>query len=214
MEKWRITEELLSGWRLIPAVRSGGDSPKAVFPRYRGAFEEGEKPPKAIRISTRFSGADIISLGGSFGDPWDFSGDSFGNGRSGTNEAQEFAEAVVRFRGRREFGVSVEIDREYWGQPRSSRGWFLFRAGGFLLGLWSSLPATWLAQAPDGSLLETPWRELWTFGKTHFWICRICDTSSLNPEELESLQGLWTASPPCLSGLMPGPRFRTREFPV
>ena len=88
------------------------DASGDIRPRYRGAFEPGDRPPGRIRIIA-------VSDGGP--------------------APQELA---VRFIGSRGFGVSVEVDPAVWGAPVMRKGWFLFRSGSCRIGLWSSLPAT------------------------------------------------------------------------
>jgi hypothetical protein len=70
----------------------------------------------------------------------------------------------------------MEITPEIWQPAGSRRGWHFFTHRDFLLAVFTSLPATWLAQTPGGDPLPPPWRELWTFGTDHLWSCRIART--------------------------------------
>ena len=72
--------------------------------------------------------------------------------------------------------------------------------------LWASPWLTaWLAQAPDGTPLPPPWRELWTFGRDHSWACRI--HRSDQPDD-------WAVNPPRIPGIRGGRRVRTADFPA
>lgn len=166
-----ITECFLNGWqsqlfsgREESAIQGDVSSrcqplpPEAlVSPRYRGAFEVGEMPPRRVNIGT----LDMEDLPG--------------------GASMRFRAPSFPFRRSREFGVSVDIDPSFWKPLASRQGWQFFLSASSpdwnraasVLGLWSSLPATWLAQKPDGTVLPPPWRELWTFGTDHIWICRI-----------------------------------------
>jgi len=80
----------------------------------------------------------------------------------------------------------VEIPPETW-QPAGSRwGWHFFHSADVHLGLWSSLPATWLAQSFDGKPLAPPWRELWTFGTDHLWVGRFARTADPAADSTEA----------------------------
>ncbi len=159
---------LFRGWENLSAALPGAD----ISPRYRGAFEEGELPPGRVRVGT------LIQEGG----------------------------ASLRFRApsklvgpRREFGTSVELDPDVWNPVAQRRGWYIFAAdfpsGPVLLGLWSSLPATWLAQGADGKSIPPPWRELWTFGSDHVWTCRFTASSSVTSDKDAFLAGCLDSRP-------------------
>ena len=156
MSDWQIDTDSLGFWRIQPV--SGGRSPDAGFgPRYRGSFEDNEPSPRRLRIvfsSPRRDGDHLVS---SLGLAHRFS-------------AWPFPGATPR-----EFAVSVEVNPDIWIREGLRRGWHFFSTSGksVFLGLFSSLPATWLAQKPDGSPLPPPWTELWTFGSRHFWHARL-----------------------------------------
>ncbi|RKX80432.1 MAG: hypothetical protein DRP60_03235 [Spirochaetes bacterium] len=117
-----------------------------LFPRYRGAFEGDELPPKRIWLGSSFE--------------------------EGGASARFRAPSFPR---RRSFGVSVEIPPEIWHPAGTRRGWHFFTHRDLHLAIYTSLPAAWLAQTPGGKPLPPPWRELWTFGSDHIWACRILD---------------------------------------
>lgn len=142
MRDWELKDDPCRGWVLN--FSELGIMP--VFPRYRGAFEEGERPPGRVRISSL---------------------------RADDTGASARFRAPLFPRRNRSFGVSVEISPEIWQPEGSRRGWHFFSSSEVLFGLWSSLPATWLAQNPDGSPLPPPWSELFTFGSDHIWACRV-----------------------------------------
>ncbi len=176
---WRTSEsdfvDLPCGWLLRPPV--SGFAP--IGPRYRGAFETGERAPKRVRVISHGIDGGGINSG-------DFSSDEAGVPETADSEAETsrsgYLGASARFTAartfpffhRRAFGVSVEIPPEHWIPAGTHRGRYFFRFRGepVVMGLWSSLPATWLAQDSDGNPLEPPWRELWTFGTDHTWECR------------------------------------------
>jgi len=97
--------------------------------------------------------------------------------------------AAYRLRSRRRsFGVSVCVPPDRWDYRGIHRGWHLFGSGPALVALWTSRPATWLAQDAGGRPLPPPWSELWTFGRDHLWVCRIGGAGLL--DRLDSQQAV------------------------
>lgn len=139
LNNWELKDNIRGGWILNFFDSEFG----SIGPRYRGAFEAGELPPRRIRVSSRI-------------------------------EARTGAWARFRapslFSRHRSFAVSLEIPPETWTPAASRRD-------DIILGIWSSLPATWLAQDSAGNPVPSPWRELWTFGADHVWACRVSRTS-------------------------------------
>lgn len=162
MAVWTISEDSRCGW----VLKSSNGEGEVPGPQYRGAFEKGEVPPKRVRISS----ATVAD---------------------GSGASVRFV-SNRRFGRRRSFGVSLYIAPEFW-EPQGQRGgWHFFRGGGICLGIWTSLPSSWLAQDVDGAPLKPPWSELWTFGSDHIWACRIADCenfqnscSEWNPKKMQ-----------------------------
>ena len=154
------------GWILHPP---GGEA-SSIGPRYRGSFEPGDAAPRRIRVIPE--------------------------GTDSGAAARFLSPRTLPLLRRRAFGISVEIPPEEWAPAGTRRGWHFFRREKAMLGIWSSLPATWLAQDAAGTPLEPPWRELWTFGADHTWICR------LGTGEGEGAFGIFAES--CLSGCWAG----------
>ena len=193
------------GSLLMPTVPGYGP----VGPRYRGAFEDGERAPRRIRAAVRIERGGGLGPGSGIGGAGAGSGadppaeaavgaprppssasgaaDVGNPGAPGIAGVSDSLGAAVRLRSfcgpfpasGRSFGVSIFVDPETWEPFGIGGGWHYFRSGDFLLGLWSTLPATWLAQDAAGVPLPPPWRELWTFGPDHLWICRIGRTGGL-----------------------------------
>ncbi len=143
-------------------------------PRYRASFEPGETAPRRIRVCSLTGKGDSASV--------------------------RFMTPI--FDRQHPFGVSVEIPPETWQPAGSRRGWHFFHSGDVHLGLWSSLPATWLAQSFDGKPLQPPWRELWTFGTDHLWAGRFSRTADSAADGLEA----FIAN--CLADALPRPGYR------
>ena len=224
--------DLPCGWRLKAPV--AGFAP--IGPRYRGAFETGERAPKRVRvISHGIDGGGIndsetdaaqdggAGVMGKEGAPFlgginsgDFSSDEAGVPETADSEAEKsrtgYLGASARFTAartfplfrRRAFGVSVEIPPEHWIPAGTHRGRYFFRFRGepVVMGLWSSLPATWLAQDSDGNPLEPPWRELWTFGTDHTWECRF---GPANDDDLERFRKQCYSGGDNAASIIPGP---------
>ncbi|MCG8453321.1 MAG: hypothetical protein MI717_09090 [Spirochaetales bacterium] len=125
--------------------------------QYQGAFEPAQTAPQKIFYSSTGNPQQIITRLHSR-NPWRFSS--------------------------AEFAVSLRLPKAQWRLVGQKNGWFFFSSSEHSLGIWTSLPASWMHQSHEQETHERAWEELWTFGSHHVWLGRLF----LGAQEMKKFQ--------------------------